>query len=135
MEKQKNEIAVMAFDVSQKLPDLSTAEPTAIDLVSDYWSPEVSGESKRLIFLKIENRLVADQQTGELIELECAYFAEKAKDDWHSISNGSKRLVGALTGCNVAEGTALLVTFLGKKKNKTNGFSSDNWSVKPLIKS
>ena len=26
----------------------------------------------------------------------------------------------------------LKITYMGKKKNKTNNFQSDNWSVRPL---
>ena len=32
----------------------------------------------------------------------------------------------------IKHGTMLKITFLGKRKNKTNANFSDNWSVKPM---
>lgn len=122
----------MAFDLNGSLPDLSKAEEIKVDLMADYWTPELEGESKRVFFSHIAPRQVLDQQSGEVIELECAHFIEQTKDGLKTISNGAKRLVGALENCNIKQGTPLLLTFLGKKKNSTNNFKSDMWSVKLL---
>jgi hypothetical protein len=106
--------------------------------MADYWTPEDKGESKRLFFDKIATRPVKDIQNEDVtIELECAFFLEQTTDnkgnvEVKSISNGSKRLVGALVANKIQRGTPLLITYLGKKKNSTNTFQSDSWSIKPL---
>jgi hypothetical protein len=115
------------------LPDLSQAIEMPLDLMSDYWTPEHAGEFKFVFFDRIDISKVQDQQTGAQIDLECAYFLEQdANKEIKSLRNGSKRLVGALLSANVQRGTALKVTFMGKKNNRTNSYKSDNWSVKPL---
>lgn len=115
------------------LPDLSTAIEMPLDLMSDYWTPEHAGEFKNMFFDRVDVSKVLDQESGEMIDLECAYFLEQDdKKEIKSIRNGSKRLVGALVSANVQRGTALKITFMGKKKNRTNAFKSDSWSVKPL---
>ena len=131
-------LSVMALDLTQPLPDLETADVMPIDLMSDYWTPESPGESKRLVFVKLDTSPVRDVNDPEVEhQLACAYFLEKTlKGEIRQIRNGSKRLVGALQTVieqgMVGQGTPLLVTFLGKKQNRTNSFKSDNWSIKPL---
>lgn len=130
IEKESN--GLLTVDMNGQLPDISEADVMPFDLMADYWTPEKSMESKRVFFDKIASRLVLDQQSGEHIDLECAYFIEVTKDGAKTVSNGSKRLVGAIEANNIQRGTALLITYLGKKKNSTNQYQSDNWSVKPL---
>ncbi len=105
--------------------------------MADYWTPATVGESKKLFFDKIGDRKVLDQKTGEVLELECAFFLEQIKNQngtkVKSISNGSKKLVSAIEGNDIQRGTPLLVTYLGKKKNVSNIYMSDQWSIKPLI--
>jgi len=135
-EVAKNENGFSNYDLTGNLPDLNNenAQTLPIDLMADYWTPESIGEQKRVFFIEIKNRLVLDQSSGELIDLECAFFIEQTKEnELIQISNGSKRLVGALSSNEIRKGTPLLITYMGKKRNKSNGFSSDNWSVKPLI--
>ncbi len=128
---ENNGLAVI--DLNGELPDLSKADVFPFDLMADYWTPEGTGESKRVIFDRIAERAVADQQTGETIDLECAFFLEQqGGGELKTVSNGSKRLVGALQAYNIQKGTPLLITYLGKRKNRTNQFSSDVWSIKPL---
>lgn len=117
------------------VPELTDATEFPIDLMADYWTPEVTGETKRVYFDGIRERLVRDQNDPSVaVSLPCAYFFEKeAEKPARSISNGSKRLVGLMEGLQIPRGTALQITYLGKKKNATNQFSSDNWSVRPLI--
>lgn len=129
---QQSQLPVIDLNGSA-LPDLSTATAAPVDLMADYWTPENPGETKRMIFDKIASRLVIDQQTQESIELDCAYFVEVVSGEAKSISNGSKRLVGAIQSNNIRRGTPLEVKYLGKKKNKSNAFQSDNWSIKPLV--
>ncbi len=128
---ENNGLAVI--DLNGELPDLSKADVFPFDLMADYWTPEGTGESKRVHFDRIAERAVADQQTGETIDLECAFFLEQqGGGELKTVSNGSKRLVGALQAYNIQKGTPLLITYLGKRKNRTNQFSSDVWSIKPL---
>lgn len=128
-------LGVQAIDVnSGNLPDLDEAEELPLDLMSEYWSPSLPGEQKRVFFDGIRTRPVQDQQNPEVvIDLTCAYFFEKVNGEVKTISNGSKRLVAAIENNGILRGTPLAITYQGKKKNATNGFSSDNWSVKPLI--
>jgi len=114
---------------------LEGAQAAPVDLMSDYWSPEIPGEFKRVIFDRIEKMEVADQLTGEIMELDCAYFFEKDKNTGSvkRLRNGSKRLVGAIQSFNLAQGTPLEIRYRGKKANKTNAHKSDDWSIKPLM--
>lgn len=112
---------------------LDSAEAAPVDLMSDYWSPEMPGEFKKVIFDRIETTGVLDQSTGELLDLECAYFFVKENGTVKRIRNGSKRLVGAIQSFKLAQGTPLEIRYMGKKTNKTNSHKSDNWMVKPLI--
>ena len=111
--------------------NLDSASVMPIDLMADYWTPENVGEAKRCIFTKVENVSTIDQQSGEMIELECAFFVTPVDGKLQSIRNGSKKLVSAVQ--NLPANTPLLITYKGKVKNKSNGFKSDNWSVQPLI--
>lgn len=115
------------------LPSLKDSEEIHIDLMSDYYTPTNPGEKKRVFFDCIDNRPVIDQQSGEIIDLECAFFLEQTENGVRRISNGSKRLVGALQAASVPRGTALQITYMGKKKNRNNAHMSDNWSIKPLV--
>ncbi len=124
---------LVTVDLNRKLPSLADAEPFPFDLMADYWTPENEGESKRVYFDRIAERAVADQQTGDIIDLECAFFLEEQEGgELKTISNGSKRLVGALQAYNIQKGTPMLITYLGKRKNRTNSFKSDVWSIRPL---
>lgn len=132
--QNNDHVGLQVFDMTDgDLPDLDNSVAMPMDLMADYWTPERSGETKRVFFDRIGMRAVKDQQTDEQIELECAFFYEKVNGEIKSISNGSKRLVGAIQANGIQRGTALEITYLGKKKNATNSFQSDNWSVKPLI--
>jgi hypothetical protein len=128
------------FDLTRSvvdLPDLSKAVEMPLDLMSDYWTPDNAGEFKFVFFDRIDvtQALVRDKDNNlVLIDLECAFFLEQdSKQEIKSVRNGSKRLVGALVTQNVQRGTALKITYMGKKNNRTNAFKSDSWSIKPLI--
>ena len=124
------------------LPDLSTAIEEPIELGYLYWTPNTIGESKRGVVIGIENAFYdrIDDKTSEVTELElpCVIFAEqKQNGTWIKISNGSKRLVAVIeqalkSGSIIPGQTPLQLKYTGKKKNSTNGFSSDTFEVKPL---
>ncbi len=125
------------------LPDLSTAIEEPVELGYTYWTPVNVGEYKRGVVIGIENAYYdkVDDNSGEITELElpCVIFAEQKPDgSWLKISNGSKRLVGLIenclkTGSIIAGKTAIQIKYTGKRKNSTNGFSSDTFEVKPLL--
>lgn len=129
----QNGMTPLVVDLGEELPDLTQFDEAPIDLMADYWTPEKFGETKRVIFLEIKPRMILDQVSQDQIELESAYFMEKDGAEWRQISNGSKRLIAALINRKIQPGTALSIKYLGKVKNKTNNFKSDNWSVKILI--
>ncbi len=118
---------------TEEFPDLDTAEVAPIDLMSEYWTPKSAGEQKRVVFDRFGDMEVLDQKTNQPQNLPCAFFYEKQDGHIRCVSNGSKRLVGALQNMHIAQGTLLLIEYLGKKKNSTNSNMSDDWSVKPLV--
>lgn len=136
--KSESSIEVQTIDLSGSIPSLKDAEELPIDLCGNYWTPEMPGEFKNLIFIEIKpQKVLSAQGTGELIDLDCAVFAEQNENgDLSTIMNGSRRLVGILepfvSEGKIKNGTLLKVTFMGKRKNKTNSYSSDNWSIKLL---
>lgn len=131
---QTTEAGFQIFDMTKDLPDLELSETLPFDLMGDYWTPTVKGESKKVFFDKIQVRSVKDMQNEDvIIELECAFFLEKIDGEVKTVCNGSKRLVGALQTNSIQRGTPLLITYMGKKKNNTNSYQSDQWSIKPLI--
>ena len=109
-----------------------------IDLSSSYWTPEIEGESIRGFYQRIESSTYTNEKTGETIELPCVIIlAQNEKGDITTLRNGSKRLVAsieeAVNDGRITIGMPLLITFIGKEKNKTNPYMSDRWSVKPLL--
>ena len=135
LQTTNSSLEIATIDLQKGFPDLDKAEIIPVDLMADYWTPENPGEEKRVIFIEIKNRTVVSQNpetAGELLELTCAYFAEKVNGEIKTISNGSKRLVAALENFGAHRGMPFIITYLGKKKNSTNTFKSDNWSLKPL---
>jgi len=133
-------LGLQTFDVTgEDLPDLDTADTLPINLSSEYWTPaplgtgQKEGEAKRLFFSHIENREVVDEATGAINLLPTAFFLEKKNNAIVTVCNSSKRLVGTIENNKIQRGTPLLVTYMGKQKNKNNAFFSDFWSIKPLV--
>lgn len=113
---------------------LESAEVAPVDIMSDYWTPASVGEKKKVIFQKIAMWPVVDQQgNGEVIELPCVFFTTIVNGNLRLMRNGSKKLVAAFQGNDIPPGTGWEITYLGKSKNRTNQFSSDDWGVHPLI--
>ena len=119
------------------LPVLKDSKAMPIELSSTYWSPEDAGDSFKGFYQGIEPSTYEDRKTGEVIDLPCALFLIQQGDTVSTIRNGSKRLVAALEDAadrgRIGVGSPILVTFMGKKKNKRNEYTSDTWSIKPLI--
>lgn len=119
----------------RNLPDLSKAEPEPIELSGEYWTPEKEGETRRLFFVGLNMESVVEMESGETRELLVAQFAEHVNGELRAVRNGSRRLVGIFESfqTTINPGDAFEITYLGKKKNSTNSYKSDNWSVKRLI--
>jgi hypothetical protein len=115
-----------------ELPDLSKAKAAPLELTGEYWTPEREGEVRRVFFKEIRTELTIDFASGADVDLSVAYFVEVQGGNKKVIRQASKRLTGALENLKIATGTPLEITYLGKKKNKTNSFMSDSWSIKPL---
>lgn len=135
--EQDAQVASMNNDLNSifagQMPDLTKSTPAPLELTAEYWTPEKEGETRRMFFSDFKTSMVTDQKTGEDIELVSAYFVEVVDGVKKVICNASRRLTGVLESCNVAAGTPLEITYLGKKRNKNNAYLSDYWSVKPLI--
>lgn len=133
--EKKDPLSIPTVDLSNgDLPDLDEADVVPLDMASNYWSPTQPGESKRVYFDKIQVVQVQDSQDKEVvIDLPCAYLFEKSNGEVKTYCNGSKRLVAIFERNHIERGTPILITYLGKKRNSTNAFLSDDWSVKPLI--
>lgn len=138
IEKQSYDLP--SIDLTQNdLPDLNTATELPIDLGGSYWTPESAGESKRVFFIEIKSQKVQSfNDPNDIIDLDCVVMAEQDSEGvLKTIFNGSRRLVGALEqyveSGMIKNGTPLKITYHGKRKNKTNSNSSDNWSIRPLI--
>ncbi len=121
-----------------EVPDLSEHTALPFDLSSEYWTPETPGEKRRVIYFETKVDYVPDQQNpGSVIALPCVHFVEPVAEGAKQIRNGSKRLVAAIENAIanglVKQGTPLEITYLGKKRNKTNALMSDIWSIKPLL--
>ena len=120
--------------VLANLPDLSNAEAAPVELLGEYWSPVNPGETKRVFFIDIVNTNSIDPASGETVELPSVRFLEKQGNTFRTIRNSSKRLVAAFeVFSGDIKGQPFEVRYEGKKKNSTNSFLSDNWSVRPLV--
>lgn len=120
--------------VLANLPDLSSAEAAPVELLGEYWTPVNPGEKKRVFFIDIVNTNSIDPASGETVELSSVRFLEKQGEAFRTIRNSSKRLVAAFeVFSDDIKGQPFEITYEGKKRNSTNSFMSDHWSVRPLI--
>jgi len=131
-------VAFPAYDLTKEIPDLNKAVVLPADLTSEYWTPELEGEYKNVFYQEVKQSTYTDDNTGESIELPCVVMVEQtANGTLKTFRNGSKRLVAsieeAVTQGKILQGTPLRIVYLGKKKNDTNAYLSDRWSIKPLI--
>ncbi|KOY85072.1 hypothetical protein AD998_01925 [bacterium 336/3] len=143
-ESQKTELQqvgsqfVTLEQIAKIAQNLNDAEVIDVDLASDYWSPKTLLECKKLLFLVIQDREVNDiNDPSKRVMLPTAFFIENVvgeggKTTVKRVCNSSRKLLGLLADNNVQPNTPLLVTYLGKVKNKTNQFDSETWSVKHL---
>lgn len=112
---------------------LEEAEVVPINLSSEYWTPQSIGESKKVMFDRIDiQQTLSLDGSGEIIDLECVFFFVKENGSVKQMCNGSKRLVGSLQNLGAKRGAALEITYTGTKKNKSGPFSSATWDIHPL---
>jgi len=129
-----------ALQLSVKaLPDLNQAEESVISFSPEYLDIDAleKGWSMRCFYLGIEDREQLDSDTGESKTLRCVLLAAQEKGGIKVYESAARALVGTLEerekrGLITPKETALKITFLGKKKNKTNGFSSAKWDIRLL---
>lgn len=132
--ENNNTQAVATVDF-RHLPDLSQAEAEPIELSGEYWTPEKEGETRRLFFVGLNMENVVEMESGDTRELLVAQFAENIDGNLRAVRNGSRRLVGIFESfaATIKPGDPFEITYLGKRKNVSNSYKSDNWSVKRLI--
>ncbi len=129
-----------ALQLSVKsLPDLNQAEESIISFSPEYLDVDAieKGWSIRCFYLGIEEREQLDAATGEAKNLRCVLLAAQEKEGIKVYESAARALVGTREekekrGLITPKETALKITFLGKKKNKTNGFSSAKWDIRLL---
>lgn len=115
--------------------DLDTYEVASCDLSYEYWTPEKSGEARRMVYVETALRSCPDHQDATLsVELPVAVFLYPCVDGNKTVVNGSKRLIAVFENSDIASGTPVQVTYKGKKRNRTNANMSDDWSVVTLVK-
>lgn len=109
----------------------SDYDVSPIERVPSYWAPEEEGETKFVEYLGTEVRKQEDiNNPGEMIELETVLFLDLQEGIVYG--NSSKRLIGAFDTSKA--GQLFQVRYLGKRKNKTNAYQSDHWSVRDMVK-
>lgn len=116
------------------LPDLTQAQAAPLELTGEYWTPETTGESRRMFFNEIRIEKAADMQSGNDVDLPVAYFVEVREGKNVVVRQASRRLTAVFEAFSdrITPGSPFEITYLGKHKNKTNQFHSDHWSIKPL---
>lgn len=130
--KQAVDFATVDLSNFNNIPDLDTVEVSPVDLTMEYWTPEKEGEKRRAIFSHCEERETKDPETEEEKVLNTAIFYGKKDETVYTFGNASARLVGVFENGKIPSGFACEITYMGKKKNSTNSYQSDRWSVKPL---
>ncbi len=117
----------------QNVPSLIGCEIESADLACEYWTPEKEGESKRVYFMGVQAMEVPDHNNPDkMVELDSAVMLEEQADgSFSTIVNGSIRLRSILERLEPPK--AVQITYRGKKKNRSNGNMSDNWSVVTLV--
>ena len=131
----------LSLDALTSLPDLKKAEVAPIDLMQSYWTPDQNniGESKFLFFdhLGEEERDEVDPRTGEVTGKYMlkfvSFFEQDEEGNARKIRNASWKMVKVFEQVLPNRLDPFKVTYKGKIKNKKGEFSSDNWSVNPLV--
>ena len=133
MEETLNQLIVRDF--SGEIPDLSQATPAPLPINGEYWSPDIAGEKKRLVYQEIRMDSVIDRQTGEPIEIPIVYFVEPIDGRKQIVRQGGARLASVfqsyVNAGRILPGMAFEITYLGLARTK-NGNNICKWSIVPL---
>ena len=133
----ENEIKLSA----KSLPNLNDAEESLVSFTPEYLDVDAleKGWTIRAFYLGVEEREQLSADTGEIKTLKCAMLAAQNADGGSVTvyESAARALVGTLEekearGVIKPNQTAIKLTFLGKKKNKTNQFSSAKWDIRFL---
>ena len=116
----------------ENIPSLAGCEIESADLAYEYWTPETEGEMRRVYFMGVESMDVPDHQDRDkMVTLESAVMLEETTEgEFRTIVNASVRLRSILERLETPK--AVQITYRGKKKNRSNGNMSDDWSVVTL---
>jgi hypothetical protein len=134
------QIARSALHGGAELAELAETKPSKIPISVEYWSPEIEGEYKRGWIAGIEDREIADMETGELKMLPCILFVEQLPGGkLQRLIQASAVLVGnvrdAIKSGDIIPSTTLTpvqITYTGTKKNRTNAKLSKRWEILTL---
>lgn len=140
-ELQAVEAAQPVALVVGNIPNLHEAEESVMSFTPEYLDVDEleSGRVFKCFYLGCEDREQVDKESGEAKTLTLVKIAEQNEDGsmqmWES---AAAQLVGVLkdkekSGQVVIGKTPLKITFKGKRRNKTNSFSSARWDVRPLV--
>lgn len=114
--------------------DLSQLVPKNVNLVMEYWNTDgaAEGETKRVIFMRVEeqDRIPDYNDSQNLVEKPCAYFVEQGPNGLQIMRCAASRLVSSAR--LMQEGEAYEITYLGKKKNRSNNNLSARFAIQPL---
>lgn len=130
---------------STQLPTIKKLDAAPVPLSVDFWSPMISGESKRGWVLGIEPMMVPqkDFNTGELIgmaEMDCVLFVEEAPDGMKKRIYTSARLLVSYISAAIQRGeivprsllTPIQITYKGTRTTRS-GRKASEWEILPLI--
>ena len=107
--------------------DLTKLERSGLNLVATYWSPQNKDESRKLVYIETKVLKHINEETGEEKLLNTCVFVDPATKE--VIHQSSARLVGVFEREMPAFGECFDIQYLGKIKNSTNAYMSDNWAV------
>ena len=129
---QASVVATAQVDINGQLPDLAKAQPKPLNLAMAYWSPEAEGESKTLIFMRVQpdDQIPDFNHPEQLVTKDCAYFIEQTEQGFQILRNASSRLVSMAR--HFLEGEVFCITYLGLRPNKTNSNKSNHWAIQPV---
>lgn len=135
------QIAAATISPDTVLPSIQKTQAANVPLQVEYWSPEKEGEAKRGWILGVEPQEVADMETGELKLLESVLFVEETADGKKARFFNASRILVANVKAAIMRGevvpasilTPVQITYLGKKKNRSNQRLSGRWEILPLV--
>jgi len=137
----QEQISAASFDVGAAPMSLGSAEVVPLPISTEYWSPENTGDMKRVYVAGIQPADIVDPQTGEAKNLEAVYLLEVTEEGKvNKLLSASRVLVGniadAIRRNQIVPGTSLTpvqITYLGQTKNRSNSKMSKRWEILPLV--